>query len=551
MPTINVKKQGIPRYCLINYKKGCKVMGKAKEIIYLNGRLKGKLLTDEDCKTLESLMRVDKQKGYVRELKNIIWDLSQEDVDLILETKSNDFVTKTKGELSNLQTVGVAYMYYAKNLVLGDSVGIGKTVEVCGLCNLLKAVYEKEGKEFRCLYLTSKNLLTQAQQEFIRFTGEYTEKVFGLARYVNAFCDENLDYVQHNVVGAHSLFTNERFQEFLVQYKRNNGKYPFDLLVVDEAGDVLTNSATKTYKSASQIREMFSRVVLLNATAFEKELDMFYNQIDFVDNTFLPTKTAFAKEYKVMDYTGPYPRFNGKYKNEDKFRELIGYRYFARTRKSSGATMENCTAEVIVTPLSKEQKELLKITSMPNMVYDCPSYFGTGIETNEYTTPKLDALVKKITVDLKDVKSILVYSRYKEAQECIKSILNEYDVESMILNGDSSEEERESVIKCFKNGNLRVLITNVQKGLNFGNCNFCIFYGFETNPNKMVQFEGRMTRSFNIQDKHVFVILSKGKELSNFKKVAANRAKASSVFAGSDFSCVLDLLLDSALQDIK
>lgn len=526
-------------------------MGRAKELVYYNGKLKGKLLTDEDCKTLEFLKRVDAKKGYVKELKNIIWELNEDDINLILDTKNDTFVNKTKGELSNLQTVGVAYMYYAKNLVLGDSVGIGKTVEVCGLCNLLKAVYNKNGKDFRCLYLTEKNLITQAQKEFIKFTGEYTEKVFGTAKYVNAFCNENSDYIQYNVVGAHSLFVNETFQEYLVQYKRVNGKYPFDLLVVDEAGDVLTNSATKTYKCASQIRDMFERVILLNATPFEKELDMFYNQIDFVDKTFLPTKTAFSKEYKIYDYTGPYPRFNGKYKNDEKFRDMVGYRYFARTRKKSGAKMENCTAEVIVTPLSKEQKDLLKITSMPNMVYDCPSYFGTGVETNEFTTPKLDALIKKVTIDLKDEPSILIYAMHKEAQACIKNILNEYGVDSMILNGDSSDEERESVIKCFKKGNLRVLITNVQKGLNFGNCNYCIFYGFESNPNRMVQFEGRMTRTFDIKDKHVYVILSKGKELLNFKKVAADRAKASSVFAGSDFSCVLDLLLDSALQDIK
>ena len=95
-------------------------MGIAKEVVYYNGRLKGKLLTEEDCKTLESLKRVDEQKGYVKELKNIIWELNDDDINLILDTKTDTFVTKTKGELTNLQTVGVAYMYYAKNLVLGE-----------------------------------------------------------------------------------------------------------------------------------------------------------------------------------------------------------------------------------------------------------------------------------------------------------------------------------------------------------------------------------------------------------------------------------------------
>ena len=527
-------------------------MGRAKEVVYYNGRLKGKLLTDKDCDTLESLIRIDREKGYVKDLRNIIWELSDSDVEVIKETKSSEFISnKEKGTLTNLQTVGVAFMYFAKSMVLGDSVGLGKTVEVCGLCNLLESVYEKQGKDFRFLYLTGKNLLPQAQEEFIKFTSNYVDLVYGLAKYVNKFCSDNKNYLEHSVVRAHSLLVNPRFQEYLIQYKRDNGRYPFDLLVIDEAGDVLTNSNTKTYKEASQIRDMFDRVILLNATSFEKELGMFYNQLNFVDKTFLPTKTAFSKEYEVKDFRGAYPRFTGEYKNQDKFRELINYRYFARTRRGSGAKMTNCTAKVLVSPLSSEQKELLKITSIPNMVYDCPSYFGTGIETNEVTTPKLGDLVSLITKDLRDVNSILIYAEYKEAQLCIQNILNEYDVNALILNGDSSIDERNSVINAFKKGEIRVLITNVQKGLNFGNCDYCIFYDFDSNPNRMVQFEGRMTRSYNIENKHVFLLVSRGKELKNLKKVVANRAKASDVFAGSDFSCVLSILLDEDLQSLK
>lgn len=521
------------------------MLSRAKEIIFYRGRYKGKMLEDSDCDKLEELLKIDAQKGYVKDLQNVIYDLPQSDIDLIKLNKSNDFVDLPKGTLTNLQTVGVAYMYFAKNLVLGDSVGLGKTVEVCGLCNLLATKYMKEGKLFRFLYLTNKVSVPQAQDEMIRFTGDYVEKLFGLASNIDKFSRENREFINHSVVGSHSLLTSERFQEYLIRYKRENGCYPFDLLIVDESGDVLTNSNTKTYKSALKVRDMMSRVILLNATPFEKELGMFYNQINFVDSTFLPTKTAFSKEYEIKDYSGPYPVFSGNYKNQDKFRNLVSYRYLARTRKKAGAVMKNCTANLVVVPLSPEQKELLKKTSMPNMVYDCPSYFGTGVETNEETTPKLQALVKLITQDFKDAKSILVYSRYKEAQQCIQDILNEYDVESMILNGDSPQEERESVINCFKLGDLRVLITNVQKALNFGNCDYCIFYGYDPNPSKMIQFEGRMTRTYNIENKHVVLLISKGKELNALKNVVKKRAEASDIFAGSDYSCVLNLLLDS------
>lgn len=206
--------------------------------------------------------------------------------------------------------------------------------------------------------------------------------------------------------------------------------------------------------------------------------------------------------------------------------------------------MTNCSADVVVVPLSQEQRGLLKITSMPGMVYDCPSYFRTGVSTDPETTPKIKALLGLLTGELKDERSILIYSKYREAQRAIQENLSDAGMESFILNGASDQKTRDAVIDMFKLGDIRILITNVQKGLNFGRCNHCIFYTYDSNPNRMVQFEGRMTREYNIDNKHVYLLISKGDELKSFKSVVADRAKASDVFAGSDFSCVLSILLD-------
>ena len=522
-------------------------MGKRKEILYYNNRLCGKYLSSEDCDRLEALMRLDAAKGSVADLEDIICDLPPSVVEVIKGFGSNDGVDLSQypGKLEKHQTIGVAYMYFAKRLVLGDSVGIGKTVEVCGLCNLLERLYEKKGREFRFLYLTEKTLVPQAQSEIIKFTGNFVYALYGEKAKVNEFIDENYASLNYSVVGTHSLINSVPFQEYMRGFIADTGTIPFDLLVIDESGDILSNSSTATYKNAMFFGSFFERIVLLNATSFEKELRAFYSQLNFVDDSFLPTKTAFQKEYEVYNYFTPYPTFSGKYKNADKFRDLVSYRYLARTRKSSGAIMEDCTAEVVVVPLSREQKWLLGRTSMPQMVYDCPSYFSMGVETNESTTPKVKALIRLITEDLRDVRSILVYSRYKESQKCIDGILYDLGIKSAIMNGDSPQEVREAIIDKFKLGDIRVLITNVQKGLNFGNCNHCIFYTYDPNPNKMVQFEGRMTRSFNIVGKHVYLLLSEGKELSTFNSIIADRARASDVFAGSDFSCVLSLLLSS------
>lgn len=520
-------------------------MAKKKEVTYINGRYAGQYLDEKTCGILENLRKLDETNGSVQDLSNCIFDLTPSEVSMVIESKSNEFIPLRKGRLENVQTTGVAYAYFAKRLIIGDSVGMGKTIEVCALCNMLEAEHEKQGYSFRFLLLTNKTSVKDIREKMVRFTGNYVQTVFGEKSDVQKFREENEDGLIASVVGSHSLLKSELFQDYFRWHQQEFGCNPFDLLVIDESGDILTNTSTQMWKQGKFLADMFERKVLLNATSFEKSLRQFYAQLAFIDDTLLPTKTAFSKEYEIMDYYGAYPTFSGKYKNAEKFRQLIGYRYIKRTRKQTGAVMKDCSAEAIISDLSKEQKYLMDKVSIPTMVYDCPSYFPLfEIETNVETTPKLRDLVELITERLADEETILVYARYKEAQQAIKEALEGYGISTMVMNGDTDAKVRQATIDRFKLKDFKVLVTNVQKALDFGDCNHCIFYDYDPNPNNMVQFEGRMTRSYDIIDKHVYILLSRGKELSKFKHILADTAQASDMFSGSDYSCVLSLLLD-------
>lgn len=519
-------------------------MAKKKELIYYNGCLKGAYLTDKDCQILDNLREVSDRNGCVSDLKKVIYNLSSSEVEQIKSSKCSDFIDKQVGELRDVQTVGVAYMFFARRLVLGDSVGLGKTVQICGLCNLITQMKLKQGTTFRFLYLTEKNLVEQARDEMIKFTGEYVEILRGEKKYVKKFAEENDPELLYSVVGTHSLINSVEFQEYMRTYRALYGCNPFDALFIDESA-IIGNTSTKTYSNAKHLADDFDWVIVINATPFETNLRTFYAQLNFCDETLLPVKTVFQNLYEVKSYTGPYPRFSGKYKNADIFKNQVKYRYLARTRKSIGAVMKDCTARLIETPLSPIQKELLKKTSMPQMVYDCPSYFDDTIVMNRKNTPKIGSLLDLINGELKNESSILVYSRYKESQRGIQEALIEEGISCEIMNGDTDFNEKNNIISKFKMGDFRVLVTNVQKGLNFGNCNVCIFYSYDPNTNKMVQFEGRMTRSEDIVGKHSYVLTSKGKETNKFKKELKLRAQSSDSFAGSDYSCVLMLLLNN------
>ena len=104
-------------------------MAKKKEIVIKNGRYAGKYLTDKDCSRLESLLKLDESRGCVEDLKHVIYDLPSsvvEEIKAFGSVVSEDSLRI--GTLEDSQTVGVAYMYFAKRLLSGGSVGLGKTV---------------------------------------------------------------------------------------------------------------------------------------------------------------------------------------------------------------------------------------------------------------------------------------------------------------------------------------------------------------------------------------------------------------------------------------
>ena len=531
-------------------------MAKAKVITYANDRYKGSL-TDKQCEILERIIDLDSKNGYVADLKHCIKNIPESTAQTFVEEMDNFNHQYTQfevpiGELRDEQTLGTAFMYAAKSCILGDTVGLGKTVQVSGLLNLLESDAKKAieagtrpaNRPFRFLYLTEKNLIAQTRLELVRFTGNFIDMVSSEAKPCSNFFSyyEMGKTLEYSIIAGHSLLNQPIFFSWFLSTCSYNGFNPFDILIIDESS-VVGNLKSGITQNLLSISSKFDRIIFLNATPFESKLDVFYSQLHILDPAMLPVKTNFQKQYVVFDYRGMRPRPTNKYKNAEDFRKKVGYRYFARTREEKGAVMEDCTGRVIVSPLSKVQKEWLGKTSMPQMVFDCPNYFDSSIEFNFENVPKLQSLKEALEQDCEDADTILIYVRHLEAQNSICDWLTANGYSNKKLNGETKKIDRDDIIKGFRNQEYKVLVTNVQKGLNFGNCNYCIFYGFDPNPNKMVQFEGRITRSFDIIDKHVVVLCSEGKEFKRFNEVIKRRAEASSKFSKADISCIMSILL--------
>lgn len=524
-------------------------MGRRKVVSVYRGRYKGDYLTEADCDKLESIREAYEDGVFFGDLKGYLYDIPKSDVENIKYlASSDDLKERPKGELTDSQTVMLAFGLVSKKWLCGDSVGLGKTALMAATYNYLKA--NRGDKAPRMLFLVDgEDVMNQNCDQLIRFTSDYFMAVTGRKQSAQNLVDFYLErgYLP-NVVGTHSLLRQPVFQELVSNYIRSTGKDPFGIVVIDESA-VLGNSNTQVYKQAQSLFSEVEYRICLNATEFDVKLEEFYNQLNWVDTTLLPTRTQFKKDYYVMEWnpwTG-YSKPSGKYKNAEDFRNKVGYRYLARTRKDLGATMKDCSAEIVEVPTNDYQKALLRETSMAGMALNCPWAIDQNADMSEEFCPKLKTLGDILDKDLgfadsEDVPQVLIYAHNREAQAGIAALLGSWNISNRVLNGDTPSEERHEIVEGFKDNKFSVLITNVQRGLNFGNCNFVIFYQFPS-VGKAVQFEGRITRQENIVGKHVYILLSAPKELKRFKTLLADRAKALNAFASTDYSMLLGLLL--------
>lgn len=441
------------------------------------------------------------------------------------------------GTLRDAQTIGVAFMYYAGSALLGDEVGLGKTVQIAGLYNVLKKEYANRGKSFTLCFLTEKSAAGQVRDKLIQFTGEYIGLLESSEKnVVEQFLFANKNKWYYSFVGCHSLLNNP---DFLVAA----AKRPFDLIVIDESS-VLKNSRSDIYQNCKSLFKYHDRKILLNATPLELTLRDLYNQLILLDPHFLPSVTEFESRYTKRKFN----RMSGfkivGYKNEEEFREAISLRYLARNRVELGAKYKDNKYQMVLVPLSNVQKELSKKTSLHQMVVDYPTGVDRKVPFTPETTPKLAVLLKILeSVCVKKKNQALVYCRFVEAQEQMAQILRDrLGLKVVVLNGQprsGGAKMRAEIVNAFNQGEYDVLITNVLRGIDLKTCDNCILYTIDPNPQKMVQFEGRITREFDVIGKSLWLLVAMGREKDFVEKTLKLRANASVSFTNAGKSMVI------------
>jgi len=526
----------------------------SREVLYYKGKYYQGSLTDDQADAIYSLVTeytgVNSLRHCIKDTPmHVISDIKTDHEDYeeangSLKGMLKDYSSSIRvGTLQEQQTLGVAFMYFSGSALLGDEVGMGKTVQIAGLVNVLREEYVKDGKDFHFCFLTEKSNIGQIRDKMIQFTGEFVGMLeSGERQVVDKYLQRNSDKRYYSIVGGHSLLNSS---EFLTHC----AKKPFDLIVIDESS-VIKNTSSDYYSNCEALFKYHKRKILLNATPLETHARDFYNQRALLDKKFLPTVQEFYRTYCKMG-KGLYGyQVEGYKDNVHEFREAVSLRYLARNRQDLGASYENNTYKTILVPLSDVQKELMRKTTLHQMVNDFPSGVDRKVVFSIENTPKVGALLSLLSgIDVPRDKA-LIYCRFVDCQEKLKDVLTDSGYRCVILNGKSASKLRTNIIRDFNTGVYDILITNVQRGIDLNECNNCIMYTIDPNPQKMVQVEGRMTREFDIEYKSVYLLVSEGKEKRFVEENLKIRVEASNSFVGSGRSMVLEAIKSGQNREV-
>lgn len=482
----------------------------------------------------------------VENLRHSIYELSDNEIDDIIkayevdnrgETLPAPHLVYKQGTLRDDQTIGAAFMFFAKSSLLGDDVGLGKTVEVAGFLNALRRAKLQAGNtRFNFLFLTESNSVVEIRRKIIKFTGRYVHllesgKKTDVVKYVNSTTEGN-----YSVVGTHSLLHSTEFLSYCAQKE-------FDAIIFDESSNA--RNATGNSISYRNLKLLMSKIeyrVLLNATPIEVALEDMYNQFALLDSTFLPPVRDFEALFCVKKRVGCRFKICG-FKNLDIFKRATTLRYLARTRKELGAVYADNKASLFVLEQTALQKSLQKSTSLYQQLADFPPAISYDVDTILENVPKIWATLAILAYFKLKSEKVMIYCNYIACQDMLKEYLEKYGYTVAVLNGSTATKQRSVILQDFHDNKYNVLLTNTRRSLDLQDCNHCIIYTIDGSPLKTVQVEGRLTRDFNVQNKNIYVLCMDGRELKTLYGVVYQRASMAETATVKNNSLYTSLLL--------
>lgn len=425
--------------------------------------------------------------------------------------------------------------------LVADEVGLGKTAMVVATisCLLWRGALPHVGRQrlTRVLWLTDATLLHQTMSELGRFaphikamsaTPQDLNRV-GWTKERRARFPEGLDVLVMGYETAHSR------RHFL------SPSHEFSMLVLDEAGKLRSGGAM--WRTVREMAQATPRVVGMSATPMENDPVELFNVLAAIDTPDLWTRSVYETEFvewkgKINRKTGqPYdvkPIGWATTAHSDAVRDYLSRVMLRRTGEQVKLDLPvNVTAEPVVwvDPYEDQQDAYDRASRNPNGARAFHGQQKAGLSTGE-SSAILDRLV--VLLRERGQQQAIVFSEYLDLLDEIAERLTAAGISHAVIHGDVKGGNRESVVRSFVAGKVRVLIGNkvLERGLNLQNCNLLISVGNSWNPAREAQREGRIRRARSDHSQYEHLTLLPTTRLSEAQWATLARKREAALAVG-------------------
>lgn len=411
------------------------------------------------------------------------------------------------------QKRGALIMYARPAMVLGDDVGLGKTLE-----SIIAYSYMKSREQaLRAVVFTEKSALLQWKKEFAWLTPGVRTKIITASSHKEA-AERKLVLSRGDFdVVITTYYTIYSYLPYLIEGLGE--KYAF---FADECG-YFKNNDTKMFNQMRALREGATRAYGMTATVIENRLEEAYNIIRIIAPGVFPSRKYFEKKFQITRRekirVGAKTKHVTKvvgYKNIPEFRKLIEPVFYGRFQTDPEVEQqlpEDVHKDVLL-EMSEEQSRkvleaengLLKMADgsvksvglLPSLIVCQQLVNSPALKGFDIPSVKEESLMEMLSNSLADRK-VVIFSKFRTQIERIEALLAAAGIEHTWITGTVTEfEERERRRVLFqesKTCNVMLITKAGQKALNLQSGQFLIFFDLPWSYGIFRQLIGRLKRT--------------------------------------------------------
>ena len=288
--------------------------------------------------------------------------------------KPNQYL-KESTKLRYYQTIGCLHFLLLKRFVLGDSAGLGKTLQtIAGYVSVLA----KE-PNLKLLVATSKSARNQWAEEFVKFTQGVTVHVLQ-EKWAVSKCGKHYGHpkdlkarkikyttlkglecrkAQYDHVDAQVFITGyypiRQDYQFLIE-----NLLPNYMVVYDECQE-FKNFKSNVHFGAKQIADKASRVYGLSATIIKNRLDEAYSIFRVIVPGLFGGEAKFEKDFAIKKRIKMGKRFINKvtgYRNLNEFKDRIDPYFLIRKTRDVASELPTLISKKIEVEMTPAQRNL-------------------------------------------------------------------------------------------------------------------------------------------------------------------------------------------------